>query len=544
MSSLLKKIIGILNNGNWRTYSKISAIIMFAYFIYKYRARKHPTIRMRPGYIPIIGHTHYMLGLMPSRDPTKERIDNFKDLMLELNEDCVCTTRFGNWSTVFLFDPKYVKFVFEDRFNDFEKGAAVRDRLFELLGDGIFSSDGEIWRKHRKVGSKMFSMRNLKNYMFQVAKKGNDRWMKKLEQLRTDEDNNNCIDIYNLLSIYTLDVFVEIAFGFNLGIIESIPKPHPFSQAFDNALNTMVWRFRIPFFKVLKSLSLFHEAVIKKNVTEINKFANKMIESVEKDRNGNNKLSSNVGKLTDASGTGKHNILSLFLDDNPNLSRTELRDIAMNFIIAGRDTTRLLLSWFLYELSLPQNATINQKIVAEIDNFYKHEKELTYKNIQNVYSDDSNQNDGHSYFKYLEAALLETLRLHPAVPFLLRFALKDVKLPGPKGHIIKKGQGVALNTYIHGHNTRVWGSNASEFKPERFLEKGLKSFEPHIYPAFNIAPRLCLGRHVAIMEAKLVAIRLLHKYKYQAVKDQKVTKALSFVLNMENGFKIHLYPRN
>merc|ERR1712228_253740 len=392
----------------------------------------------------------------------------------------------------------------------------------------------------RKIGSKMFSMRNLKNYMFEVAMSGNVRWMKKIEEMR---EQNNEIDIYNQLAIYTLDVFVEIAFGESLSIIESIPKPHPFSVAFDNTLSLLPWRFRLPFFKFLRYFSIGHEAKIKENVKEINKFANEMIESVKRDNAENDDVTSNKGKLSDADGKGKHNILSLFLRDNPNLSTNELKDIAMNFIIAGRDTTRILLSWFFYELSLSHNKDILQRIVNEIDYFYQKEEELTYTNIQNYYGENKKNESGHSYFKYLEASLLETLRIHPPVPFLVRFAVRDVQLPGPEGHIIEKGQGVVVNTYIQGHNKKLWGDDASTFKPERFLEKGLKSFEPHKFLAFNISPRLCLGRHVAIMEAKLVTIRLLQKYTFKAVENQKVIKQLAFVLNMENGFKIKLFPR-
>ena len=138
---------------------------------------------------------------------------------------------------------------------------------------------------------------------------------------------------------------------------------------------------------------------------------------------------------------------------------------------------------------------------------------------------------------------METLRIHPPVPFLMRFATRDVVLPGPEGHIIEKGQGVVINSLVQGHNKRLFGDDAPIFKPDRFLEKGLNTFEPHKFLAFNIAPRLCLGRHVAIMEAKLVMIRLLKHYTFTAVENQKVTKQLGLVLNMENGFKINLFPR-
>eukprot|EP01083_Nonionella_stella_P060876 158749_1 len=98
------------------------------------------------------------------------------------------------------------------------KSNEISDRLDELLGDGIFSSDPPRWRHHRKIGSKMFSMRNLKNYMFEVAKRGDTRFMAKIEELRVKQ-TNNVIDIHSLFAIYTLDVLVEIAFGQSLQII-------------------------------------------------------------------------------------------------------------------------------------------------------------------------------------------------------------------------------------------------------------------------------------------------------------------------------------
>ena len=84
-----------------------------------------------------------MLGLMRWQIPEGiEPLDHFTNLMLGLNEDAICSSRFGPFTTIWLFEPKYIKFVFEDRFDDFVKGKDVRDRLFELLGDGIFASDG------------------------------------------------------------------------------------------------------------------------------------------------------------------------------------------------------------------------------------------------------------------------------------------------------------------------------------------------------------------------------------------------------------------
>ena len=57
-------------------------------------------------------------------------------------------------------------------------------------------------------------------------------------------------------------------------------------------------------------------------------------------------------------------------------------------------------------------------------------------------------------YNYLEAVLLETLRLYPPVPFLYRCCVKDTKLPGDEGHIVRQGEGVIVHTYGYSRNTK------------------------------------------------------------------------------------------
>eukprot|EP01084_Bolivina_argentea_P254630 428114_1 len=531
LAEKLTKLVKLLLSGHLQTYIKVGVTTMVVWFIWKNRARKHKNMPIRPGFLPIIGHLHILLGLADHEG--MEEMDHMTKKVLQLNSSAAYSHSFAKYPAILLLDPKLIKLVFETQFEDFMKSEEIRLRLEPLLGDGIFSSDPPRWREHRKIGSKMFSMRNLKNYMFEVAKTGDIRLMNKIEQLR---QKNDVIDIYNLFAVYTLDVFVEIAFGESLKIIESIPKPHPFSVAFDRALELIMWRFRNPLYGVFKYFQIGYEKGITKCMNDINRFADDMIKSVGSNASNTGK----TGQLSDIGSNEKVTLLSLFMKHDPKLTTKDLRDIAMNFIIAGRDTTRITLSWFFYELSLECNKEVKRKVLEEVDNFYMNEEELTYENIQNHYDDDKKS---VSYFKYTEACLLETLRLHAAVPILGRFAVRDVQLPGTEGHIIKKGTNVNINTYVHGRNTNVWGADAAVFKPERFISKGLNTFEPHVYPAFNLSPRLCLGRHVALMEAKLVAIRFLRKYEFEHIKEHKVEITLTLVLNMANGFKVRVTPR-
>ena len=110
-------------------------------------------------------------------------------------------------------------------------------------------------------------------------------------------------------------------------------------------------------------------------------------------------------------------------------------------------------------------------------------------------------------YRYLTACLLETLRFRPSVPFLVRYAVKDVEIKFENNvYTISKGDCVAVHCYSYSRMKHIFGDDAQEFNPLRFYEKGITTFDDYQYPYFNVNPRLCLGKNVAIVQAKIVAI--------------------------------------
>ena len=207
------------------------------------------------------------------------------------------------------------------------------------------------------------------------------------------------------------------------------------------------------------------------------------------------------------------------------------------FLHGWRVLIALLLSWFTYYLT--QNPNIEENILNEI----KLHLGFDDNNDININNLDLNFNIVHK-FEYLENVLFETLRLSPSVPHLVRFAKIDINLPnnsdnGIKNYIINKGDAIVVPTYAMGRMPYLW-KNPLKFDPNRFKNK---IFTPSQFPIFNIPPRLCLGKHVALMEAKICIIKLLSKYKIIPVKGQKVDYLFSVTNQMKNGFKVTLEPR-
>ena len=162
---------------------------------------------------------------------------------------------------VFVNDPKLIKFTLEDNFESVQKGAQICEAYEPLLGHGIFVSNGETWKFHRKVASRMFSIRNLKDFMFSIAKRNTITTIEKLKELSVEPE----IDINDILGRFTLDTFCEIAFGVNIDSVKTYPETHEFGIAFDDLVKRVDKRTTDAFWKIKRLIGAENETMIAKD---------------------------------------------------------------------------------------------------------------------------------------------------------------------------------------------------------------------------------------------------------------------------------------
>jgi cytochrome P450 len=144
---------------------------------------------------------------------------------------------------------------------------------------------------------------------------------------------------------------------------------------------------------------------------------------------------------------------------------------------------------------------------------------------------------------YLRAVLSETQRIHPSVPFDPRMAIKPVELPS--GTHVRAGDSVNYVNYAMGISPKIWGPDAEEFKPARWIEAdGTCRKEDHFkFPAFNAGPRLCLGMEMANLEMKVVLGVLLRKFRFELVPGQDIVPANAVTLQMAHGMNVFVSLR-
>lgn len=385
-------------------------------------------------------------------------------------------------------DPENIKAVLATQFDDFALGK--RHQHFRpLLGDGIFTLDGEGWKHSRAMLRPQFvreqvgHVKALEPHIQTFAK-------------HIEITNGKEFDIQSLFFRLTIDSATEFLFGES---VESLhdekvglsknPVDFDGKSEFAESFNTsQLW---------LASRAISQDAYFlvdsrdfRKANSRVHKFADYYVKKA---------LSTSLEDLDQKSRDGYIFLYELVKQTrNP----TVLRDQLLNILLAGRDTTAGLLSFTFFELA--RNQDVWEKLKEEIyDKFGSGDEsrieEITFESLKKC--------------EYMRCVLNEALRMYPSVPQNFRFAKKNTTLPrggGPDGEdpiFIPKGQGVVYSVYSTQRSPMYYGKDSNDFRPSRWLEPETRKLGWAFLP-FNGGPRICLGQQFALTEASYVIVRL------------------------------------
>ena len=322
------------------------------------------------------------------------------------------------------------------------------------------------------------------------------------------------VDIQDLFFRFMLDGFGLLAFGSEIKSLES--GKVPFAVAFDRAQQIVNWRFFDGTFRITERLNWGKFKQYNQDLKTIRDFGHAIIQERRKESQESIENRSDLLSMMMAMKDG----------DGQAYSDEELCDHVLNFIIAGRDTTAQALSWAVYYLHL--NPRVLKKLREEVDKVLGDEATPNYESNLKL-------------LKYTKAVFHETLRLSPSVPKNGKLAVNDVELPD--GTFVPAGAAVIINAYTNGRREDLWGSNAHEFVPERWLDASKPQPSQAVYPAFHGGPRLCLGKNLAEIEGVFVLASLVKSFEFQVLEPEKVIYALSLTFPIKNGLNCRFKVR-
>ncbi|GKU95248.1 hypothetical protein SLEP1_g8629 [Rubroshorea leprosula] len=446
-------------------------------------------------------------------------------------QTCVCAVPFlvrKQGLVTVTCDPRNLEHILKVRFENYPKGPNWQAVFHDLLGNGIFNSDGDTWLFQRKTAALEFTTRTLRQAMA--------RWVSRAIKQRfcpildAAQSGSKSVDLQDLLLRLTFDNICGLAFGKDPETLSPVLPENGFAAAFDRATEASLHRMIFPevIWKLKKWLRLGMEGTLSRSLEHIDEYLSEIIRTRKLEL---------VSK--EQGGTPHDDLLSRFMRKKGSYSDEFLKHVALNFILAGRDTSSVALSWFFWLVS--QNPRVEEKIVSEICTVLMEtrgsevskwvEEPLVFEEVDRLI--------------YLKAALSETLRLYPSVPEDSKHVVSDDVLPS--GTVVPAGSNVTYSIYSVGRMKFLWGDDCLEFKPERWLSEQGKTFEVkdlYRFVAFNAGPRTCLGKDLAYLQMKSIAAAVLLRHRLTVVPGHRVEQKMSLTLFMKYGLLMNVQPRD
>ncbi|HID0705971.1 TPA: cytochrome P450 [Campylobacter jejuni] len=404
-----------------------------------------------------------------------------------------------NFDLYVINDTKEVKRMMVDEVREFPKSAFLHELLSPLLGESIFTTNGEVWKKQRELLRPSFEMTRINkvfNLMSEAVADMMDRFSK--------YPNHAVIEVDEAMTFITADVIFRTIMSSKLDEEKGKKILNAFVTFQEQSVHTAMRRmFRFP-----KWLSyVLGDRKRAKAGDVIRQVLSDIIKS-RYDMADNAEFEDILGSL----------LLVVDADTNKRFSFEEILDQVAMLFLAGHETTASSLTWTLYLLSL-----------------YPKEQEKAYEEITQVLQGGAIEISHLRQFKYLTNIFKESLRLYPPVGFFAREAKKDTQV---RDKLIKKGSGVVIAPWLIHRHEEFW-TNPHGFNPSRFEGE----YKKDAYLPFGAGERICIGQGFAMQEAILILANILKTYKLELEEGFVPDVVGRLTVRSANGMRIKFSKR-
>ena len=368
--------------------------------------------------------------------------------------------------------PDDIKHILVLNNHNYTKETYINHMFKSAVGDGLLTSEGEVWRRQRRLIQPAFHRQrvaNLGGLVIEETSKLLARW---------DEFANKgqAVDIASEMSTLTLSITGKALFGVDLGT-----RAGSVGQAVNMAAALLEKPRHAHFQEAFQSVDRIVYGIIE--------------ERRKSDIDTGDVLSLLLQERDEDTGEG--------------MSDQQLRDQVITLLLAGYDTTASALTWTWYLLS--QHPSIANKLRTEIKQVLAG-RLPKYVDLIDM--------------PYIEMVFEEALRFYPPAWILGRKALADDELGG---YFIPAGTIIAISPYAVHRHQGFW-DDPELFDPERFSPERSDGRHHFAYLPFGAGPRQCIGNNFALMEAGLIIAAIAQKYHLDLVPGQTVQPEPIFIL--------------
>ncbi|KAG1750532.1 cytochrome P450 [Suillus paluster] len=386
------------------------------------------------------------------------------------------------WEDIILTtEPQHIKTILATDFDNYVKGVHHRCSADSVLGTGVFNSDGKL---HRTMTRPFFTHDRISH--FEIF----DRHADHAIALAKERFRMGVAIDFQFLFGHCIDTLsAELPYPCHAtestDAIQEANTAAAFANAFSQAQHVINRRVSIgqtwPLAEILADSTAQHMKVVHAFLDPILK------EALEK--------RSTTAEL-DRTEFADQTLLDHLVNATSDFKI--IKDEILNMLLAGRDTTASTLTSAIYLLAM--HPEFLMRLREEIVSKFGLTRRPTYDDIKEM--------------KYLRAVLNETMRLFPAVESVHDTTWTSPE-PGKKPLFVPGGISISYSVFLMHRRTDLWGPDALEFDPDRWLDERVNKYlipNPYIFLPFNAGPRICLGQQFAYNEMSFMLIRLLQNF--------------------------------
>jgi len=395
----------------------------------------------------------------------------------------------------FINRPEYIESVLVTQSQNFEKSKDYR-ALRRVLGNGLLTSEGEFWRRQRKLVQPAFHQDRIGAYaevMVRFAEKIVASWQ-----------DGQMIDIHEAMSHLTLDIVAKTLFDTDVS-----HEAEDVGSALDFLMRKFMrqagFAFLLPKFVPIPTNKRLQRAV---------RQLDRVIYGIIGQRRASGQMSGDLLSV----------LLQMQDDQGVGMTDKQLHDEIMTLFLAGHDTTANALSWTW--LLLGRNPEVAVKLRVELDQVLGG-RAPTPTDLPRL--------------PYTDMVLRESMRLYPPVWIIGRRALKPFRL----GEFELPAQTNVLMSQLLMHHDARYFPDPERFDPERWSAGDVRNGAlPRFgYFPFGGGPRVCIGAGFAMMEAVLLLATIAQRFQIDLIPGQTIEMLPTVTLRPKSGIRVILKRR-
>jgi cytochrome P450 len=447
-------------------------------------------------------------ALAPAARPRNDRRRRARDqpfpgLTERMFEEPIVSGRTLFGSYMLVSDPAGVRRVLVENAANYPKTAMDLRFFTALFGGGLLGTDGEVWRRHRRVMAPAFDPRSVAAYGPAIAASARDflvRWGALADGAP--------VDMAQEMKALTLQVIARTVFSTDSAeIIDLIGGTlsrglEAASQANILDLLPVIGEWRM---KARERRMAAGSAGLDEAVAALVKAREANLAAAPAD------LLTRLVAAKDEEGGGG------------GLTPKEIRDEIITIFMAGHETTAGTLAWTWYVLS--QRPVEAAHLGAELDAVLAG-RPPTPEDLPNL--------------PYTRRVVEESMRLFPAAPGLSTRRAREAD--EVCGHPVPKGAAVTVMPWVIHRHRRLW-DDPERFDPDRFSPEGAAGRPRFAYLPFGAGPRVCIGQVLALNESILILAALAQRYSPRLAPGAQVVPQANVTLQFKNGLKMTLERR-